>query len=244
QKKYADDVGCPNGALNPFNIDAVINGAYITIGLLYGGGDFGKTVEIATRCGQDSDCNPSNAGGVLGTLLGYEAIPAGWKLGLEKVEELKFSYSDYSLKDIYEVNHRLAGEMVTRGGGTVTDSLWTILTQEPAAGQKVEVAFEGLRPVRKTGLRDIRLEEKAFSTTFSGRGFVVDGSLENNTGRARCEVRVDGKLVESVVLEGDPHNRRTPLFWKYNLADGDHRLDIRMVSGDAAPRLTSLLVYR
>ncbi|MFH1068754.1 MAG: ADP-ribosylglycohydrolase family protein, partial [Candidatus Glassbacteria bacterium] len=47
QKKYADDVGCPNGALNPFNIDAVINGAYITIGLLYGGGDFGKTVEIA-----------------------------------------------------------------------------------------------------------------------------------------------------------------------------------------------------
>ncbi|HLA41302.1 MAG TPA: ADP-ribosylglycohydrolase family protein, partial [Candidatus Glassbacteria bacterium] len=219
QKNYADDVGCPHGALNPFNIDAVINGAYITIGLLYGGGDFGKTLEIATRCGQDSDCNPSNAGGVLGALLGFEAIPERWKLGLDKVENLKFSYSDYSLTDIYAVNHRLAAEMVKRGGGAVTDSAWTIQTQQAQTPQSVEVAFEGLKPVAKDGLREVRLDKNPYSATFSGRGFVIDGNLEENRGRARCEVRVDGKLTETVVLEGDSHNRRTPLFWNYGLAD-------------------------
>ena len=40
---------CPEGALKPFNIDAKLNGAYIALGLLYGDGDFGKTIEIATR---------------------------------------------------------------------------------------------------------------------------------------------------------------------------------------------------
>lgn len=44
-----------------YNIDAKLNGAYIVIGLLYGEGDINKTLEISTRCGQDSDCNPSNA---------------------------------------------------------------------------------------------------------------------------------------------------------------------------------------
>mgnify|MGYP000444034892 CR=1 FL=1 len=52
-----------------FNIDAKINAAYIVIGMLYGEGDFGKTLDISTRCGQDSDCNPSTAAGVLGTMI-------------------------------------------------------------------------------------------------------------------------------------------------------------------------------
>lgn len=40
-----------------YNIDAKLNGAYIVIGLLYGEGDINRTLEISTRCGQDSDCN-------------------------------------------------------------------------------------------------------------------------------------------------------------------------------------------
>ena len=54
------------------------------LGLLYGGGDFGKTVDISTRCGFDSDCNPSNAAGVLGTMIGLSNIPAPWLAGLDK----------------------------------------------------------------------------------------------------------------------------------------------------------------
>ena len=58
------------------------------MGLLYGGGDFGKSLEIATRCGQDSDCNPASAGGILGTILGYSKIPAKWTDAVEKVQDM------------------------------------------------------------------------------------------------------------------------------------------------------------
>ena len=70
---------CPEGALRPFNIDAKLNGAYVALGLIYGAGDIGKTINISTRCGQDSDCNPSSAAGIVGVMKGYKAIPNEWK---------------------------------------------------------------------------------------------------------------------------------------------------------------------
>ena len=57
---------------------APANVAFVVLGLLYGKGDFGRTIDISTRCGQDSDCNPSTAGGILGTMLGYSNIPDYW----------------------------------------------------------------------------------------------------------------------------------------------------------------------
>ena len=243
QMKWAEDVGCPDGVFDPFDIDATINGAYIAIGLLYGGMDFGRTLEIAARCGQDSDCNPSNAGGILGTLLGFEKIPAQWKLGLDKVENLKFSYSDYSLNDVYQVNYRLAAEMVKRNRGSVNDKAWTIELQTPRAPEKLEVGFEGLIPVKRVALRQVKIE-KSFSTTFEGRGFVVSGRMPDNSSQARCEVFVDGRLIEKVLLKGAYHDRRDPLFWNYDLAEGTHQLEIRKVEGDGVPVLGSLLIYR
>ena len=40
---------CTDGALNPFNIDAKLNGGYVALGLIYGKGDFAKTLEVSTR---------------------------------------------------------------------------------------------------------------------------------------------------------------------------------------------------
>ena len=79
EKKWSTDIGCPEGVFVPYNIDATINSAYILIGLLYGEGDFYKTMDISTRCGQDSDCNPASAAGILGAILGYNRIPDQWK---------------------------------------------------------------------------------------------------------------------------------------------------------------------
>ena len=74
-KLYAYEKGCPEGVWNGFSIDAVINSAYVVMGLLYGEGDFEKTMDISTRCGHDSDCNPASSAGVLGVIYGYDAIP-------------------------------------------------------------------------------------------------------------------------------------------------------------------------
>ncbi|MEO7992377.1 MAG: ADP-ribosylglycohydrolase family protein, partial [Chryseolinea sp.] len=81
EKKWTEDISCPDGVFVPFNIDATVNSAYVVLGLLYGNGDFTKTLEISTRAGQDSDCNPSSAAGILGALLGYSKIPDYWKQG-------------------------------------------------------------------------------------------------------------------------------------------------------------------
>ena len=58
EEKWDKDDPCPDGALAPFNIDARLNGAYVALGVLYGNRDFAKTMEVSTRSGQDSDCNP------------------------------------------------------------------------------------------------------------------------------------------------------------------------------------------
>ena len=55
---YTHLIACPDGVEVPFNIEAYVNGAYIVLGLLYGEGDFERTIDISTRAGQDSDCNP------------------------------------------------------------------------------------------------------------------------------------------------------------------------------------------
>ena len=72
EDKYNDNPDYRRFACNDEeNIDAKINGAYIVMGLLYCEGDIDQTIIVSPRCGQDSDCNPSNAAGVLCTSIGY-----------------------------------------------------------------------------------------------------------------------------------------------------------------------------
>ena len=54
------------------------NIAFAILGLLYGEGDFGKTISFAVNCGDDADCTGGFAGAVIGILLGKSGIPAKW----------------------------------------------------------------------------------------------------------------------------------------------------------------------
>jgi len=100
-----------------FNIDAKINGAYIVLGLLYGKGDPDKTIIITTRCGQDSDCNPSSAAGILFTTIGFANLPDKFKSALNP--EGKFSHTPYNFPILVEVSEKLARQAVVRSGGKV-----------------------------------------------------------------------------------------------------------------------------
>ena len=51
----------------------------IAIAILYGQGDFEKTVSIAASCGSDTDCNTATAGALVGCIIGADAIPMKWK---------------------------------------------------------------------------------------------------------------------------------------------------------------------
>ena len=54
------------------------NAMLVSIALLWGGGDFTRTIGIAVQAGFDTDCNGATAGSVLGVMLGGRAIPAVW----------------------------------------------------------------------------------------------------------------------------------------------------------------------
>ncbi|MDR1518325.1 MAG: ADP-ribosylglycohydrolase family protein [Dysgonamonadaceae bacterium] len=119
EAKYHDNkdyrrVTCDAGN---FNIDAKINGAYILMGLLYGRGDLDQTILISTRCGQDSDCNPSNAAGVLFTTLGFSQLPARFSEKLD--ESRKFSHTEYNFPMLLDVCENIARQAIVKEGGRI-----------------------------------------------------------------------------------------------------------------------------
>ncbi len=63
------------GICNPVYSEAGI----VVLALLYGEGDFDKTITIAASCGNDTDCNTATVGAVLGCIHGARAIPVKWK---------------------------------------------------------------------------------------------------------------------------------------------------------------------
>lgn len=141
---------CPDGALKPFNIDAKLNGAYIALGLLFGDGDFAKTLEISTRAGQDSDCNPASAGGILGLMLGYKGIPGSWKSGIPAIADKKFSYTDFTFHTICDSTEKRAIMLVKKTGGRVEGDKLLIKTQQPKPG-KLEIWDDYGSPVERIG---------------------------------------------------------------------------------------------
>jgi len=227
QKKWSEDVGCPDGVFAPFDIDAKINAAYVLVGLLYGEKDFSKTLEIAARCGQDADCNPSSAGGILGAVLGYGGIPEHWKRGLKDIEDMPFKYTDISLNKVYATSFKHAKAMIVRNGGRAGHQDVEIAVQAPVP-VRMEKSFDGLYPTGKKELnKDIHPE---ISFDFEGRGFVLRGAAERRNGTTegviRAEIYIDGVKTETAEFPTAFHDRRHDLFWNYGLTRGKHTVRI------------------
>jgi len=55
--------------------DVTINLSFILLGLLYGGGDFERSVTLAVNGGLDTDCTGATCGSIMGILLGASGLP-------------------------------------------------------------------------------------------------------------------------------------------------------------------------
>jgi len=249
EKKHTSEKGCPEGVFNAFNIDASVNAAYVVIGLLYGDKDFFKTMDIATRCGQDSDCNPATAAGILGVILGYDKIPDFWKPAIEKVQDIKFPYSDLTLNQVYDLSYKHATQLIIRNGGEVNNSSVTIKVQKPET-LRFEQSFEGMYPVKELLVRKDYLDEN-IKIDFTGNGIVVLGNVKSQCGVATSDyvalldVYIDGVMAEQVKMPFDYIIRKYDIFYKYLLLEGNHKLEIKWVNKDADFRiyLKSYVVY-
>ena len=245
QRKWSEDVGCPHGVFHAFNIDARLNAAYVVLGLLYGDGDFGKTIEIATRAGQDSDCNPATAAGILGTMQGYDAIPPYWKQGLDDIEALPFKYTTISLNDVYDLSLRHAMLNLERHGGGAEGDNVRVPVQSPAP-VALEQSFEGHFPTDEIPLyRDLR-DETSFE--FDGIGFAIEGEAVSTDGADHvltAELFIDDQLIETSDLPTSFKLRKFIPFWRYQLPQGSHTVRLRIVepNEEAHVRLTRAIVY-
>jgi hypothetical protein len=127
-------------------VDVRINGAYVYMGLLYGDGDFWKTMNISMRCGRDSDCNPSSSVGILGTALGLEGIPDKWKILRDLPIEnraIKDIYpAEIDWDDIIEATVEVAKWNILQHGGYLENGVLHIPHQTPTSPPLEQTIWE------------------------------------------------------------------------------------------------------
>jgi hypothetical protein len=245
EKKWSEDVGSPVGVFRAFNIDAKLNAAYVVMGLLYGDGDFEKTLEVTTRAGQDSDCNPSSAAGILGVLLGYEEIPAPFKAGLPSIESLDFPYTRTSLREAYELSYRHALQAIEGRGGKVGETHAEIPVERTKT-VALEQNFDGHYPIAELILERKVRDETSF--VFDGIGFAAMGEARSEDGKdhvMEAELYVDGALIERFPLPTRESARRFIPVYRYELSPGRHEARIRIANPSDAThlRLDYAIVY-
>jgi hypothetical protein len=113
------------------------------VGLLYGDRDPDRTITIAMRCGLDSDCNPSNAGGVLFTTIGRAKLPERFTSALDSTKQ--FSHTPYTFPKLLDTCEALARAAVVRAGGRIerdaTGEVF-VIPVKPAKPSKLEQCWE------------------------------------------------------------------------------------------------------
>jgi hypothetical protein len=239
--EWSFDLHCSGGILNPFNIDATVNMAYVLVGLLYGEGDFFNSMDISMRCGQDSDCNPSSVGGILGTIMGLDNIPAKWSEPYKEIEDVTLNYTTVSLKDCYDICFNSSIENILEYGGEVKGDEIRINYQLPET-LPLEVAYPDIYPKEAI---DIDKSLRDFGEIeFSGTGIAVmshrsgapprqylrelDGSYSDYV--AEVEVSIDGEKTEVRKLPFNLHSRALEVCFNLELPKGDHTLGLKWLN--------------
>jgi hypothetical protein len=257
------------GAGVPFNIDAKLNGAYIVMGLLYGEGDPYKTLEIATRCGQDSDCNPSNALAVLGVIKGFSKLPQEMQKGINDIADSVFIHTNYSYRKAVESSYKYAVDFIRSGGGDVSANAIKIKNQEPVA-PTLEVSFPNMAFDRSISIFDAQAwktkgkwetfpkgsaggnnaqskytneanAELEFS--FEGTGIALIGNWVKDGGKA--DIYLDGKLhrsIDSYFFYSNQELYDMSLWHAFKLNQGKHTVKI-VIKGEKRPESQGTTLY-
>lgn len=250
------------GAGSTFNIDAKLNGAYIVMGLLYGEGDPVKTMEVSTRCGQDSDCNPSNAMAVLGVIKGLSGMPAEYQSAVKAIGDSLFINTDYSFNKAVDKTLEYAQKLAGQNGGESTSNELKVKVQQPQP-MVLEVAFPKLVFDKKVSVFDKegwdikghwtdygKNQAKVSGTsgdeisfTFEGTGVSIVGNWLKDGGKA--DVYVDGQLKRTIdcyfYFSKQEHGNMN-LYHITNLPLGKHVVKV-VVKGDKRPESAGTNVY-
>jgi hypothetical protein len=255
-----------------FNIDAKLNGAYIVMGLLYGDGDPLKTMEVATRCGQDSDCNPSNAMAVIGLIRGFSGLPADWREAVSAIGDSLFIHTDYSFNKAIEKSMEYAIQLATNNGGKVTGKNLFVKFEQaqplPFEESFPDLVFSHRISVFDPGNWEMKgnwqtyllpnrnaaepsREQSIFSGnpgdeisfSFEGTGISLVGNWLNDGGKA--DVFVNGQFkrtIDCYFHYAGQQHRNMDIFHVTGLEEGKHTLKL-VVKGEKRPESEGTNVY-
>jgi ADP-ribosylglycohydrolase len=234
--EWSFDLHCPGGVFTSFNIDANVNMAYVLVGLLYGNGDFTKSMDISMRCGQDSDCNPSSVGGILGTIIGYDKIPEKWLSAYKEIENTKLNFTSVSLTDCYDICYKSSLDNILKYGGKVEGDEIIIKYNKPKT-LPLEVAYPDLYPTEELSInKSINDVDKI---EFTGTGIVVLGGPSkfqfgkmrtDNDYIAQIKVSIDGKPYGVRKMPYNFHSRALEVFFNLELSNGKHTLELEWLN--------------
>lgn len=93
---------------------APANLGFVVLGLIYGEGDFKKSMLYAVNCGDDTDCTAATVGATLGIIMGKDKIPQDWQeyIGDRIMTNcINASYAGLIPKDCTTLTHRVMGTM-------------------------------------------------------------------------------------------------------------------------------------
>ena len=76
--------------LGELGFDAPVHVGIIVASLLFGAGDFEKSIVTAVHCGEDADCTAATVGAMIGIIKGGSGLPEKWKKPLGKKIETLF----------------------------------------------------------------------------------------------------------------------------------------------------------
>jgi len=237
ESDWAYDLHCARAIYHTFNIDATVNMAYVLVGLLYGEGDFFESMDISMRCGQDSDCNPSTVGGILGTIMGYDNIPEKWLSPYKEIEDVTLNYTTVSLNDCYDICLNSSIENIVKYGGEVEGDNITIVVQDTEV-LPLEVAYPDIYPAGEIVIE--KPIQEVSEIEFSGTGITVNGGPDyramRRTGKvdsdyvAEIEVTIDG---QKATVRNNPfsyHARALEIYFNLELPKGDHVLELKWLN--------------
>ncbi len=134
-------------------IDANLNGAYGIMALLYGQGDFQKTLDYSCAFGMDADNQAATMCGLLGVVYGIDAIPKDLLYPLKDVDWTQ------PFNDLYK--------MVTREG----------LADATISSMAARIATQGEKVILAQGGEIVQVDDKAYYHINETASFAVPFEL-------------------------------------------------------------------
>jgi hypothetical protein len=237
-----------------FNIQGHFNGLYVIMGMLYGDGDYISSISICTRCGQDTDSNVGNCGGIMGAIIGFDGLPDDVKSELAPYMDRDYNHTALSNNSASKLCYKVALENIERHGGRTEDAVEIAVQSFGFSGEgevsfidmEIVDAYKPLDPAIKwmgswdrddPGKKETWGKEVVTSSNpgdyaelqFEGTCVYMQANLKSDCGM--IDIFIDDALVQSRDLYIEPkwdNHMQSTAVWLTGLANEKHVLKVQI----------------